>query len=114
MTIDALVAALNATGYSFAAHAWASEPDDYVWGVVALGGESGADWADGRQEDQAVTLEIDVWAQADLGDVYDAVQGVLRESGMPWRLTDSLYDSQHRAIHYSWTAETLEAFGHGD
>lgn len=114
MTLDALVTALNATGFSFAAHAWNDVPDDYVWGTVSLGGEHGADWANDAQEDQAVILDIDVWAQADLGDVFDAVQGVLKASGMPWRFTDALYDSGHRALHFSWEARTLEVFGDGD
>ena len=114
MNFEDLLTALNASGYPFVAHGWNAEPELPVWGVLALDAGGAAQWAGDRQTDQAVAVSIDAWARSDVGSVFEAVQAVLRESGLPWRFVDGVYDSGRRALHFAWVAVLLEVWPDGN
>lgn len=91
----------------FVAWAWDKPPAVEAWGVIAPDGAR-ADWAGNGLDDQAITGTVDLFTRTDIGDLVDAVQAVLNDAGVSWRMSDMLYDQAARAAHIIWDWETVE------
>ena len=102
--LDDLLDALNTiSGIEFVRDAWINDaPENY--GVLELTGQSAAQWADGKRQEQAFLLTITIYVK-DGSDIWlDSVQGVLEDFDLSYGIPRREYDYGGDAVMWQWTA----------
>ena len=100
--IDRLVDRLNQIdGLKFVRDALVSKNPAY-YGVVRLTGQSAAQWADGRMQEQAFGATVAVYVGDDSNRWLDEVQAVLDAEDIGYTLPERGYDYEHDAVMWSW------------
>lgn len=105
MTLNDLDTALNATGYSFAHHAWSHAPaGDY--GVYAE--DEGDDFlADGGHAEKATQGTVDLFTRNDTATPRETIEAALDGLNVPWYLNTIQYEDDTGYIHYEWVVTVV-------
>lgn len=105
---EALKAALQNSGIPFEEIAWANAPTEGSYGVIALDGEGAALWADDTMCCCAISGTIDLFVRGSSRTDMLAVQSILSDQQVSWRLESIQFEPERRIMHYEWLFE-LEA-----
>ena len=98
--MQALIDALNATGYAFVHFGWSKAPDA-EYGVYAE--ERGADFeADGRHAEKATTGTIDYFTRDDSATPRTTIESAINGVCAAWYLNSIQYENDTGLIHYEW------------
>ena len=97
---DALVTALEATGYPFAHFGWSHGPD----GTYGCWNEERAEdlVANGRHIERGTVVKVDLFTRDDSATPRTTVETALNSLPFPWRLDDINYERETGLIHYLW------------
>jgi hypothetical protein len=106
MSMHELALALAAAGLTVYEWSWTQPDGADTWVIVSADGAK-HDHAGDDVDDQAFSGTVDVFTRVSVPSVVDTVQGVLSASGMPWEMSDILYDNPSRAVHLVWNWKTV-------
>ncbi len=99
-----IVAALTATGYSFAHYGWSHSPDgDY--GVYAEDGANDLE-ADDQHAEKVIEGTVDYFTRNDSGAPKTVIEAALDASGAAWKLNSVQFENDTGYIHYEWIFQT--------
>lgn len=105
--LDAVKAALEATGYPVAHFAWDKAPQsDYI--VYAEDGAVDL-FADNKHAEQSVTGTVDLYTKDDTGAPKETVEAALNASGAVWYLNTIQYEDDTGYIHMEWVVSAYGA-----
>lgn len=100
---EALVKALDDTGYAFAHHAW-SKATAGDFGIYTEFGENSL-YADNRHAERAAQVAVHYYTRDDSGAPKAAIETALDSVGAAWYLEAVMFESDTGFIHYEWAVE---------
>ena len=97
---DALVTALESTGYVWAHHGWSKAPDT-TYGVWSE--DRGADFvANGHHAERGTPVIVDLFTRDDSPTPRMTVETTLNALPCPWRLDSIQFEVETGRVHYQW------------
>lgn len=105
MNYSSLILALKATGIPFAEYAWQNAPQSSSYGVISIDMTASTIWADGGLTERTFEGSVDLFVRGNPRTDFRTVDGVLKASGLPFRLNSAQYEDDTGLLHYEWTFE---------
>lgn len=99
--IDALLAALRATGIPFAYMAWSHSPDA-VYGVVTVSGQTELATDEDSVSEKMLEGYVDVFTRISDGTEMTLVESCLRDLRLWFTFESVQYEEETGYIHYEW------------
>lgn len=86
-------------------HYWADARKSNRYIIWQERGESESHWADNHQQEQVISVDIELYVLDPLDNAIDAVQELLNAEALSWSYDGSQYETDTGLIHHSWRCE---------